>query len=264
MKHWASDMGPSGWGLMTLLVAGALGSGCRERGAPRPLRASMPSAAPTVSAVSAADPCRKTALCQQFGRCSYRAVGASGLGSDWVVIEPQAKPADREYFSCVALLGSDCEASRIACQEHGECAAQSGRCVAVSDARCVASEACKRTGLCTAVAGWCQAGKSGSCERSQACRSNGACREVTVSVERIPDIYFASRKSLLSAFDATTGDLWAEPIPLVEPRSFAVENETAKILSCAALDSESCRASDECRTQGRCMALDGECQVKRP
>jgi hypothetical protein len=89
---------------------------------------------------------------------------------------------------------------------------------------------------------------------------NGACSEAMLSAARIPDIFFASRRSLISDPEKNKDDIWAEPLTLVEPRTFVVANQDARIGGCAALRSESCRASEVCRERRFCVARDGECR----
>lgn len=250
--------------LLLLLLTQCLWCQARSRPKPRSLAvASRAPESPAATTVEPSEPCRRTSLCVQFGRCSYRAVDATDAAYRWIPVARTSPSIAELHFSCVASTDADCERSTIACPEQGDCAARGGVCVAADDAHCAASQWCKLGDLCSAVDGWCQRGEKSPCAGSAACRARGLCSGRPMSLARIEDIFFASRESLVSDPDRSTEDMWAPPEPLVDPRSFVVANQVASVQGCVARRSQDCRASEVCRERGLCVAREGECRQAR-
>lgn len=245
-----------------LMVMLAQCVGCRACSRPSPQSRAVASRVPTSSASTKTeppDPCRRTALCVDFGRCTYRPVDATNPAYQWVPIATATTSIGVAYFSCVASTDADCERSRIACPEQGDCAARGGVCVATDDTGCAASQWCKLGGLCSAVDGWCQRDARSACAGSAVCRAAGLCSDKAMPAARIGDIFFASRESLIADPERRSKDLWATPETLVDPHTFVVAQQLASVQACVVQRSRDCRASDACRQQGLCVADEGEC-----
>lgn len=246
--------------LLMLMLAQCVG--CRACSRPKPRSLVVASPAPESSPApraEASDPCRRTALCVDFGRCSYRPVDANDPAYQWVPIATATTSIGVAYFSCVASTDADCQRSRVACSEQGDCAARGGVCVATDDTHCAASQWCKLGGLCSAVDGWCQRDAKSACAGSAVCRAAGLCSDKAMPAARIGDMFFASRESLIADPERRSKDLWAIPETLVDPHTFVVAQQLASIQACVVQRSQDCRASDACREQGLCVAEEGEC-----
>lgn len=138
---------------------------------------------------------------------------------------------------CVAMFDEDCEASE-ACTRFGRCAAKGGVCSAATDEACEASELCRQRGECTARDGHCEVASDDSCRASTGCPSSGRC--TLGDGECIVGSSADCEGSQLCQATGACGRRGKTCVPTLDAH---------------------CAASAACADDGRCALVDGRCDT---
>ena len=199
--------------------------------------------------------------CRELGECHID----SKLR--WLRLRAIAPLAKGDFLMLAAHDTSDCRRS-AGCREDGRCTPVGGHCVASSDEDCSLSlhcadwahcslvhsgadtscgvakdgdcehsSSCASWGGCSALDGICIAGKDEDCRRTESCREYGQCS--------------ARSGQCIAANDSDCKQT---------PNCSLLGNCVAANASCTTSD-PTCRASKDCREEGRCSNVAGGCRA---